>query len=80
MKAESPPGGKIAARAAVKWAVRGGPMPQPDLHRDYVRERHSDLLRLARNGELAARLAASRREERKTILARLWRARAVTAS
>jgi hypothetical protein len=55
-------------------------MLQPDAHRDYVRERHSDLLRLARTGELAARLAESRREERRTVLVRLWRARAVAAS
>jgi hypothetical protein len=55
-------------------------VPQPDLQRDDVRERYSALLGLARNGELAARLAAGRREERRTILARLWRARAVAAS
>jgi hypothetical protein len=55
-------------------------MPQPDVHRDYIRERHSDLLRLARTGELAARLAESRREERRMYLARLWRARPVAAT
>ena len=55
-------------------------MPEPDLRRDDVRERHSDLLRLARTGELATRLAAGRREARMAILARLWRARTVTAS
>jgi hypothetical protein len=55
-------------------------MPQPDVHRDYIRERHSDLLRLARTGELAARLAESRREERRMYLARLWRARPVATA
>jgi len=55
-------------------------MPQPEIHRDYVRERHSDLLRLARTGELAARLAESRREERRTFLARRWRVRPVPAN
>ena len=46
-------------------------MLQPDIHRDLVRARHSDLLRQARAGELATRLAASRREERRSFLARL---------
>jgi hypothetical protein len=54
-------------------------MSQPDGHRDSVRERHSNLLRLARTGELAARLAQSRREERRTVLVRLWRARVAGA-
>jgi hypothetical protein len=46
-------------------------MLQPDIHRDLVRERHSDLLRQARAGELATRLAAARREERRSFLRRL---------
>jgi hypothetical protein len=50
-------------------------MQRPDIHLDYVRARHSDLLRQARAGELAARIGESRREERRTFLARLWRAR-----
>lgn len=50
-------------------------MQRPDVHLDYVRARHSDLLRQARAGELAARIGESRREERRTVLARLWRAR-----
>jgi hypothetical protein len=36
----------------------------PERHRDYERERHQDLLRRARSGELAASLAAGRRAER----------------
>jgi hypothetical protein len=50
-------------------------MHQSEAHLDYVRARHSDLLRLARSGELAARLAAERREERRSFLARLRGAR-----
>jgi hypothetical protein len=46
-----------------------------DAHRDYARERHSDLLRQARAGELAARLAESRELERRSLLERLWRER-----
>ncbi|MGH3092993.1 MAG: hypothetical protein ACRDOG_11815 [Gaiellaceae bacterium] len=46
-------------------------MQQPDVHRDYVRSRHSDLLRVARAGELATRIGEARREERRTFLARL---------
>ncbi len=46
-------------------------MLQPEVHRDVVRERHSDLLRQARSGELAARLAESRRIERRLFLERL---------
>jgi hypothetical protein len=44
---------------------------QPDIHLDVVRARHSDLLRQARAGELAARLAAGRREERRSLAVRL---------
>jgi hypothetical protein len=46
-------------------------MLQPEIHRDLVRARHSDLLRQARSGELAARLAAARREERRALLAQV---------
>lgn len=46
-------------------------MLQPETHLDVVRARHSELLRAARRGELAIRLAESRREERRTFLARL---------
>jgi hypothetical protein len=46
-------------------------MLQPEIHRDLVRARHSDLLRQARAGELATRLAAARREERRSFLGRL---------
>lgn len=46
-------------------------MQQPETHLDVVRARHSDLLRQARAGELAARLAASRREERRSLAVRL---------
>jgi hypothetical protein len=49
----------------------------PGLHQDYVRERHSDLLRQARMGELAARIEASREDERRSFLARLHRERAI---
>jgi hypothetical protein len=52
----------------------------PGLHQDYVRERHSDLLRQARAGELAARIEASREHERRSFLARLYRERAVVGS
>ncbi len=51
-------------------------MQRPDVHRDYVHARHSDLLRQARAGELAARIAEARREERRTWLARFHHARA----
>lgn len=46
-------------------------MQQPETHLDLVRARHSDLLRQARAGELAARLAAGRREERHSLALRL---------
>ena len=48
-------------------------MLQPEVHRDVVRERHSDLLRQARAGELATRLGEARRDERRSFLARLRR-------
>jgi hypothetical protein len=48
-------------------------MLQPETHRDVVRERHSDLLRQARAGELAARVGEARRDERRSFLARLRR-------
>lgn len=46
-------------------------MLQREAHLDAVRERHSDLLRQARAGELAQRLGAARREERRSFLYRL---------
>ena len=46
-------------------------MLQPEAHLDVVRERHSDLLRQARTGELAVRIGESRRAERRSFLARL---------
>jgi hypothetical protein len=46
-------------------------MQQPETHLDVVRARHSDLLRQARAGELAARLAAARRAERRSLAVRL---------
>ena len=46
-------------------------MLQPETHLDIVRERHSDLLRQARTGELVLRLGAARREERRSFLSRL---------
>ncbi len=49
----------------------------PSVHAEYERERHSDLLRQARAGELAAALAAGRRDERRSLLERLWRERRV---
>jgi hypothetical protein len=48
---------------------------RPETHLDYLRERHSDLLRQARAGELAARIGESRRAERRSFLERLWHAR-----
>lgn len=47
----------------------------PDTHLKIHEQRHADLLRQARHGELAAELAAGRRIERRTFLARLWDAR-----
>jgi hypothetical protein len=44
----------------------------PESHLRYHHERHTDLLRQARHAELAATLAASRRKDRETFLARLW--------
>ena len=46
-------------------------MLHPEIHLDIVRQRHSDLLREARTGELALRLAAARRQERRSFLSRL---------
>jgi hypothetical protein len=46
-------------------------MLQPEAHLDVVRQRHSDLLRQARAGELAARVGESRRAERRSFAARL---------
>jgi hypothetical protein len=51
-------------------------MQRFDTHSDYVRARHSDLLRQARSGELAANLAASRREDRRSLFLRLRARRA----
>jgi len=45
-------------------------MQHPDVHLDYTRSRHSDLLRRAREGELASRMAESRSDERRFFLAR----------
>ena len=42
-------------------------MQQPERHLDIVRARHGDLLREARAGELAVRLAASRREDKRRL-------------
>lgn len=47
----------------------------PETHIKVHEQRHADLLRQARHGELAAELAAGRRIERRTFLARLWDAR-----
>jgi hypothetical protein len=55
-------------------------MQRPETHLDVVRERHSDLLRQARAGELAARLAAGRREERRSLVERLRRREPSSAS
>jgi len=46
-------------------------MLHPETQLDIVRARHSELLQSARTGELATRLAAARREERRTFLARM---------
>ena len=46
----------------------------PESHRAYERERHLDLLRRARSGELAAKLAAGRRVERRARATALLRA------
>jgi hypothetical protein len=46
-------------------------MLQPETQLDLVRARHSDLLREARAGELARRMGESRREERRSFLARV---------
>lgn len=54
-------------------------MNRSDSHRDYVTQRHSDLLRKARAGELAARMGESRLDERRTFLARFRRARLAAA-
>lgn len=48
----------------------------PQTHMNVHEQRHADLLRQARHGELAAELAAGRRAERRSFLARLWKARA----
>jgi hypothetical protein len=48
-------------------------MLRPETHLDIVRQRHRELMRQARAGELAKRLAAARREERRSFLSRLRR-------
>jgi uncharacterized membrane protein len=48
---------------------------QSSRHLDYDRQRHADLLRRARSGELAASIAAARETERRFALAMLLRAR-----
>jgi hypothetical protein len=55
-------------------------MHQPENHLDIVRARHSDLLRQARAGELATRLAAGRRAERRSLVERVRRREAPPAS
>jgi hypothetical protein len=45
-------------------------MLHPERELDVVRQRHSDLLRLARSGELAQRLGTARLDERRSFLAR----------
>ncbi|MGH3042931.1 MAG: hypothetical protein ACRDNG_14550 [Gaiellaceae bacterium] len=45
-------------------------MLHPETELDLIRQRHSDLLRLARSGELAQSLGTARREERRSFLAR----------
>jgi hypothetical protein len=76
MKANSRPGGKVARASPVLETVEGGFVhTRPETHLDDLRERHSDLLREARAGELAARIAESRRRERRSFLERLWRQR-----
>ena len=71
MKPECGAGGKIAGRSIVLWAWKEVRMLNPETELDIVRQRHSDLLRLARSGELAQRLGTARREERRSFLARL---------
>jgi hypothetical protein len=56
------------------YAALGRPVSvNPESHRAYDRERHLDLLRRARSGELAAELAAGRRAERRTRATALLR-------
>jgi hypothetical protein len=50
-------------------------MHGPERHLDYTRERHSDLLRQARAGELAARIGQARENERRSFLSRLFHER-----
>jgi hypothetical protein len=51
----------------------------PSIAHDYYhQERHADLLRAARAGELAAAIGESRRTERRAFLARLWHKRPLT--
>src|SRR5215212_8982324 len=45
----------------------------PESHRTYDRDRHLNLLRRARSGELAAELAVSRRAQRRTRATALLR-------
>jgi hypothetical protein len=47
----------------------------PESHLRYHAERHADLLREARNAELAAKLEESRHERRKPLAQRFWRGR-----
>ena len=70
MKQKFAAGGKIPAARASCGRREEAHMQHPDVHLDYSRTRHSDLLRRARAGELADRMAASRREERRFFLAR----------
>ena len=50
-------------------------MIHPDVHRDLMRQRHSDLLRQARAYELARHIGEARDQERRSFLARRHLAR-----
>jgi len=47
----------------------------PDLHRNFQQQRHSYLLAEARAGHLAAAIARSRRDERRSALTRFLSSR-----
>jgi hypothetical protein len=55
-------------------------MHKPETHMDVARARHAELLREARAGELAARMAAGRDADRRALLARLRKRASIVLS
>jgi hypothetical protein len=50
-------------------------MTTPESHRRYHRERHADLLRAAREAELASKFVKTSRPRRSILASGIWRKR-----